>query len=192
MVIHELYMPNTNTSKTENNTRDKQMTLHMIPNKGGSGRFRTVNSVQQAQCFAFRLKVQGLCAFFLCACMHVWNKNKAEVVPLICCRGHCIPLWVVLPSLQVVLSFACSVASLSRFPSHYLPCQLRLPETATADYLFDKGQPIHAACRTFNSPWHSLSHTPVRGTEKHCHPQCHYFIVWMWTCIQCHCFMVWM
>ena len=69
------------------------------------------------------------------------NHNKADVVPLIYCRGHCIPLWAVFPSLQVVLSFACSVASLSRFPSHYLPCQLQLPEAATADYLFDRGNP---------------------------------------------------
>ena len=67
--------------------------------------------------------------------------KKARVVPLIWCRDHCIPLWAGFPSLQVVLSFACSVASLSRFPSHYLPCQLQLPEAATADYLFDRGNP---------------------------------------------------
>ena len=71
----------------------------------------------------------------------IQSHNKADVVPLIYCRGHCIPLWAVFPSLQVVLSFACSVASLSRFPSHYLPCQLQLPEAATADYLFDRGNP---------------------------------------------------
>ena len=100
-----------------------------------------------------------------------FEHEKAGVVPLIYCRGHCIPLWVVLPSLQVVLSFACSVASLSRFPSHYLPCQLPLPEAATADYLFDKGQPIHVVCRTCSSPWHFYSHTPIRGTERHSPPQ---------------------
>ena len=93
--------------------------------------------------------------------------KKARVVPLIWCRDHCIPLWAGFPSLQVVLSFACSVASLSRCPSHYLPCQPQLPEAATADYLFDKGQPIHVVCRTCNSPWHSLDHTPTRGTERH-------------------------
>ena len=88
-------------------------------------------------------------------------ETKAGVVPFRGCRGHCVPLWAVFQPLQVVLSFACSVASLSRFPSHYLPCQLRLPEAATADYLFDKGQPIHAAYRTFNSPWHFHNHTPL-------------------------------
>ena len=77
----------------------------------------------------------------------------------------------VLPSLQVMLSFACSVARLSRFPSHYLPCQLRLPEAATADYLFDNGQPIHVVCRTYSSPWHFSNHTPVKGTERHGPPQ---------------------
>ena len=88
-------------------------------------------------------------------------KKEARVVPFICCRGYCIPLLAVVPSLQVVLSFACSVASLSRFPSHYLPCQLRLPEVATADYLFDKGQPIHAVYITYSSLWHFQSHTPI-------------------------------
>ena len=108
------------------------------------------------------------------ACDAVWlgcakkRQQKAGVVPFIWSRGHCIPLWVVLPSLQVVLSFACSVASLSRFPSHYLPCQLRLPQAATADYLFDKGQPIHAVCRTYTRPCHSVSQTSVQSTERHC------------------------
>ena len=47
----------------------------------------------------------------------------------------------VLPSLQVELSVALSVASPSRSPSHYLPCKLRLPEATTADYMFDRGNP---------------------------------------------------
>lgn len=77
--------------------------------------------------------------------------KKAEGAQLIHCRGNCIPLWAVFQPLQVVLSFACSVASLSRFPSRYLPCQLQLPEAATADYLFGKGNP---------SAW-CAAHTPV-------------------------------
>ena len=67
--------------------------------------------------------------------------NKDRVVSLICCSDVSIPLWVVLPSLQVKLSFACSVAGLSRSPSHDLPCRLQLPEAATADYMFDRGNP---------------------------------------------------
>ena len=65
------------------------------------------------------------------------HMNKVTVVLFTCCSGHCIPLWAGFPSLQVVLSSACSVASLSRCPSHYLPCQLQFLEAATADYLFD-------------------------------------------------------
>ena len=88
-----------------------------------------------------------------CSCRRRWrtqqqlvgaNKRrtkKAAGAQLIHRRGNRIPLWAVFQPLQVVLSFACSVASLSRFPSHYLPCQLQLPEAATADYLFDRGNP---------------------------------------------------
>ena len=56
-------------------------------------------------------------------------------------RGHCIPLWTVLPPLQVVLSYACSVASLGRCPSHYLPGHPHLRRDALADCLFGKGSP---------------------------------------------------
>ena len=91
--------------------------------------------------------------------------NKADVVPLIYCRGHCIPLWAVFPSLQVVLSFACSVASLSRFPSHYLPCQLQLPEAATADYLFDRGNPS-TWCAGLTAVHGTSSTTPPFEAQK--------------------------
>ena len=69
------------------------------------------------------------------------NMKKAGVVPLICYRGFCIPLWTVFPPLQVVLSSACSVASLSRFPNHYLPGHPHLREGALAAYLFGQGSP---------------------------------------------------
>ena len=68
-------------------------------------------------------------------------KKEARVVPFICCRGYCIPLLAIVPSLQVVLSFACSVASLSRFPSHYLPGHPHLREGDLAAYLFGRGNP---------------------------------------------------
>ena len=67
--------------------------------------------------------------------------KKAAVAPLIRCRGFCFPLWAVFPPLQVVLSSACSVASLSRFPSHYLPGHPHLREGALAAYLFGQGSP---------------------------------------------------
>ena len=67
--------------------------------------------------------------------------KKAAVAPLIRCRGFCFPFWAVFPPLQVVLSSACSVASLSRFPSHYLPGHPHLREGALAAYLFCQGSP---------------------------------------------------
>ena len=77
------------------------------------------------------------CAAMSRILMGVARRNKkAGVVPLIRCRGLCIPLWTVFPPLQVVLSSACSVASLSRFPSHYLPGHPHLREGALAAYLF--------------------------------------------------------
>ena len=98
-------------------------------------------------------------------------KKLAGVVQLIHCRGHCIPLWAVFQPLQVVLSFACSVASLSRSPSHYLPCQLQLPEAATADYLFGKGNPSTWCAGLTTVHCTPRSHTPIQGTEKHDLPQ---------------------
>ena len=62
-------------------------------------------------------------------------------MPVLRCRGHCNPLWAVFPPLQVVLSFACSVASLSRCPSHYLPGHHHLRGGDLADYPFGRGNP---------------------------------------------------
>ena len=67
--------------------------------------------------------------------------NKTGVVPFLRCRGHCNPLWAVFPPLQVVLSFACSVASLSRCPSHYLPGHHHFRGGDLADYPFGWGSP---------------------------------------------------
>ncbi|MEC7236316.1 MAG: hypothetical protein VXV86_06530, partial [Verrucomicrobiota bacterium] len=61
------------------------------------------------------------------------NNKKTGVALLIRHRGHCEPLWAVIPPLQVVLSSACSVASLGRFPSHYLPGRPRLRKGVLAD-----------------------------------------------------------
>jgi hypothetical protein len=72
------------------------------------------------------------------------------------CRGHCIPLWTVFPPLQVVLSSACSVASLSRCPSHYLPGHPHLRGDALADCLFGRGSP---------STW-CAGHRPLHDTPS--------------------------
>ena len=67
--------------------------------------------------------------------------KKTGVALLIQHRGHCEPLWAVIPPLQVVLSSACSVASLGRFPSHYLPGRPCLRKDVLADHLFGWGIP---------------------------------------------------
>ena len=69
------------------------------------------------------------------------QSKKTGVALLIRHRGHCEPLWAVVPPLQVVLSSACSVASLGRFPSHYLPGRPRLRMGVLADHLFGWGIP---------------------------------------------------
>ena len=67
--------------------------------------------------------------------------KKTGVALLIRHRGHCELLWAVVPPLQVVLSSACSVASLGRFPSHYLPGRPHLRGGVLADHLFGWGIP---------------------------------------------------
>ena len=69
------------------------------------------------------------------------QKSKAGVTPFPRGSGHCIPLCAVFPPLQVVLSSACSVSSLSRCPSHYLPGHPPLRVDALADYPFGRGNP---------------------------------------------------
>ena len=69
------------------------------------------------------------------------QNKKTGVALLTRHRGHCEPLWAVIPPLQVVLSSACSVASLGRFPSHYLPGRPHLRMGVLADHLFGWGIP---------------------------------------------------
>ena len=67
------------------------------------------------------------------------RKSKAGAAPFLRCRGHCIPLWAVVQPLQVVLSSACSVDSLSRRPVHYLQGHPHLRVDAIADCPFGRG-----------------------------------------------------
>ena len=77
-------------------------------------------------------------------------------MPFLRCRDLCLPLRAVFPPLQVVLSSACSVASLSRLPDYYLPGHPYLREGALADYPFGRGNP---------STW-CEGHTAVRDTPS--------------------------
>ncbi len=69
----------------------------------------------------------------------VWKKGG--VTHLAHTRGHCITFWPSVPPLQVAPSFACSVASLSRFPGHQLPGFHSLRHGILADYLLGQGGP---------------------------------------------------
>ena len=66
---------------------------------------------------------------------------------------------------QVVLSFACSVASLSLSPSHYLPGRPRLRRGVLADYLFGKGSPS-TWCAGRTTVHGAPSATPPFGAQR--------------------------
>ena len=66
--------------------------------------------------------------------------NKVTVACLAPSSGHCKAFSATIPPLQVALSFACSVASLSHSPSFQLPGWHRLHGGSLADYLLGWGR----------------------------------------------------
>ena len=73
----------------------------------------------------------------VCRCT---RDNKDTVVHLAPSRGHCMAFSSTIPPLQVALSFACSVASLSHSPSFQLPGWRGLHRGSLADYLLGWGR----------------------------------------------------
>ena len=69
-----------------------------------------------------------------------WDGNKIQVVQLTSTRGHCLTFNPTFPPLQVALSFACSVASLSLCLSFQLPGWHSLHYVILADYLLGWGR----------------------------------------------------
>ena len=61
-------------------------------------------------------------------------------------RGVCTPLRLAVPPLTAPSSFACSVASLSQSPRHYLPGHYRLRGAAPAECCLGQDKP---------STWHA-------------------------------------
>ena len=53
----------------------------------------------------------------------------------------CLPLRLTIPPLRTLLSFACSVASLSRCPSHYPPGHQGLRQAALVECPLGQGEP---------------------------------------------------
>ena len=70
---------------------------------------------------------------------HRNNDNEVTVVHLAPSSGHCKAFSTTIPPLQVALSFACSVASLSHSPSLQLPGWHSLHRGSLADYLLGWG-----------------------------------------------------
>ena len=68
------------------------------------------------------------------------NKIKSTVAHLAPSSGHCSTFSPTIPPLQVALSFACSVASLSHSPSFQLPGWHGLHHGSLADYLLGWGR----------------------------------------------------
>ena len=82
---------------------------------------------------------------------------KGQVALATRTRGYCRSFWLTFPPLQAAPSFACSVASLSRFPDHQLPGCSHLRERILADYLLGWGAASaqsagHAQLQTTPSP----------------------------------------
>ena len=70
----------------------------------------------------------------------VCGNNKVTVACLAPSSGHCVAFSSTIPPLQVALSFACSVASLSHSPSFQLPGWHSLHCGSLADYLLGWGR----------------------------------------------------
>ena len=79
------------------------------------------------------------CASDVYECVRAHN-NKDNVVHLAPSRGHCMAFSSTIPPLQVALSFACSVASLSHSPSFQLPGWHGLHHGSLADYVLGWGR----------------------------------------------------
>ena len=86
--------------------------------------------------------------------------NKDTVAHLAPSSGHCKAFSSTIPPLQVALSFACSVASLSHSPSFQLPGWHGLRHGSLADYLLGWGRT--STC--------IAGHTKLQYTSKSKHP----------------------
>ena len=87
-------------------------------------------------------------------------KNKDRVVHLTPSRGHCTTFSSTIPPLQVALSFACSVASLSHSPSLQLPGWHGLHHGSLADYLLVWGRASTCLAGLARTPVHAPAQAP--------------------------------
>ena len=88
-------------------------------------------------------------------------RKQLSVVLVVCARGVCTSLRLAIPPLTAQRSFACSVASLSQYPRHYLPghCGLRHVDPAGCHLGWDRPSTWRAAHDTVpNTP---ANHPPL-------------------------------
>ena len=90
--------------------------------------------------------------------------NKGVVAHLAPSRGHCSAFNPTIPPLQVALSFACSVASLSQSPSFQLPGSHSLHYGLLADYLLGWGRASTCTAGHVQAPMHFHTQSPMGVT----------------------------
>ena len=91
---------------------------------------------------------------------HAAHHNKGAVVHLVPGSGHCGTFSSTVPPLQVALSFACSVASLSHSPSLQLPGWHGLHHGSLADYLLGWGRASTCLAGLARTPVHAHAQAP--------------------------------
>ena len=91
-------------------------------------------------------------------------EKRLLVAQVVCTRGICTPLRLAIPPLKAPLSFACSVASLSRSPGHYQPGHHSFRRVAPAEcHLgWDKPSTCSAARSTVPNTAAATPHTGDR------------------------------
>ena len=100
------------------------------------------------------------------------SKKKLAVVLVTCARGIYTPLRPAVPPLTAQRSFACSVASLSQYPRHYLPghCGLHHIDPAGCHLGWDRPSTWRAAHDTVPST--PANHPPPGSQDAVTHLGC--------------------
>ena len=131
-----------------------------------------VNACKRA---TLTLHAQASCAQ---CCPFMWNQmpatSKAHGAPwekrllvaqVVCTRGICTPLRLAIPPLKAPLSFACSVASLSRSPGHYQPGHHSFRRVAPAECHLGWDKPSTCSAARSTVP-NTAAATPHAGDRE--------------------------
>ena len=91
--------------------------------------------------------------------------KKLLVAQVVCTRGICTPLRPAIPPLKAPLSFACSVASLSRSPGHYQPGHHSFRRVAPAECHLGWDKPSTCSAARSTVP-NTAAATPHAGDRE--------------------------